>query len=152
MINNFFQYLTNSFFFVTFLFTMRQPKIFAPIRDDWSIRRRLLASLGFKDYASYLASDIWSSIRLSVMKRENWTCQVCGLPAKDVHHRRYTRGNLLGLLGKDLRHLYALCRTCHESVTFGSQGEFLTQAASSRALDLLLARREALERLERCRK
>lgn len=66
-----------------------------------------------KDYYInvYLKSDEWKRKRHVVLKRDNWTCISCGLPATEVHHRRYANYNI----GKEpIEWLVSLCKSCHE--------------------------------------
>jgi hypothetical protein len=57
----------------------------------------------------YLRSDEWKETRERVLKRENCTCQRCGKPARDVHHRKYDFISV-----KPDRVLMLLCRDCHD--------------------------------------
>ena len=64
-----------------------------------------------KQYREYLKSDAWQRKRYVVLKRDNWTCQYCGVPATEVHHKKYAKYQI----GKEpIKWLVSLCRTCHE--------------------------------------
>jgi len=64
-----------------------------------------------KQYREYLKSDAWQRKRYVVLKRDNWTCQYCGVPATEVHHKRYAKYKI----GKEpIKWLVSLCKSCHE--------------------------------------
>ncbi len=85
-------------------------------RKQYAQRNRLIRThCGFDTYAAYLASDLWKSIRRSVLKADKATCRCCGRNATEVHHIRYTVKNLTG---KSRKHLISICRECHEAIEF----------------------------------
>jgi len=60
-------------------------------------------------YAEYLKSDAWQRKRFVVLRRDNWTCQYCGVKATEVHHKRYAKN-----IGREpIKWLVSLCRECH---------------------------------------
>ena len=62
-------------------------------------------------YAQYLKSDAWQRKRFVVLRRDNWTCQICGAKATEVHHKRYAKN-----IGKEpIKWLVSLCRECHRN-------------------------------------
>jgi len=64
-----------------------------------------------KPYYDYLQSSIWKEKRDSVLKRDDYKCQICGGPAENVHHLTYRN------LGKEYPfELVSLCKLCHVSV------------------------------------
>lgn len=73
----------------------------------------VLSSLGFADYASYLASALWESIRIKAFARWGRQCRGCGGPACQIHHSNYALGTLDGT---NLNGLWPICRQCHESI------------------------------------
>lgn len=79
----------------------------------WGDRQAALCRLGFPDYATYLESPLWRSVRASVLARDRRRC-LCGKRANQVHHRRYDEQTLRG---ETLEHLVSVCRPCHR---FGS--------------------------------
>jgi len=87
--------------------------------DTYESRNILLRKMGYSSYSEYLKSPVWKSIRLAVLRRDRWLCQVCGKGAFQVHHLCYNRGVLLG---KDLGSLRSLCRDCHLAVEFTGEG------------------------------
>ena len=81
------------------------------MNDPYAYRADNLRKLGFKNYATYLRSDLWQGIRARVFARppEN-ACDKCQKrPATYVHHRAY---DLKTLSGEDLNSLNKLCRWC----------------------------------------
>ena len=59
----------------------------------------------------YLKSEEWQRKRYVVLKRDNWTCVSCSLPATEVHHKRYAKYNI----GKEpIDWLVSVCKNCHE--------------------------------------
>ena len=67
-------------------------------------------------YRQYLKSDAWKRKRYVVLKRDNWTCQECGVPATQVHHKKYAKYQI----GKEpIKWLVSLCGECHKkSINF----------------------------------
>ena len=60
----------------------------------------------------YLQSNVWQGKRKAVLKRDNYTCQCCGVTGipLEVHHLRDY--NKLG--NEPLSSLISVCRPCHE--------------------------------------
>lgn len=63
------------------------------------------------DYAVYLKSDHWRSLRCEAITRWGDRCANCSVPKVDVHHLRY--GTLYDVTTDDLM---PLCRRCHDTV------------------------------------
>lgn len=60
------------------------------------------------EYADYLETDHWESLRRQVLAKAMGRCQICGKPVQDVHHLTYEhRGR------EYLFELVALCHACH---------------------------------------
>ena len=59
-------------------------------------------------YHWYLASPYWKVRRREALKRANYRCQHCGLPANQVHHLTY-----VGVFNESPDDLAALCDRCH---------------------------------------
>lgn len=57
----------------------------------------------------YYRSPEWKEKRNKIMQRDNYTCQVCGDKATDVHHLNYNN-----LFDEWDIELVALCRHCHK--------------------------------------
>lgn len=77
-------------------------------------------NLGAADAIPY-SSQRWRRLRLQVMKRDHWLCQLCLprlTPAIDCDHiiPRAQGGS------DALTNLRALCRACHLKVTYEAQG------------------------------
>tara|TARA_Y100000356_G_scaffold45882_1_gene36122 strand:- start:82 stop:963 length:882 start_codon:yes stop_codon:yes gene_type:complete len=87
--------------------------------DEKFDRDTILYDLGFKNYASYIASDLWrKDIRPKVKKKYEGVCQSCkikmqgnGVP-QVVHHRKYTEANMSG---ESLDGLMLVCKKCHDN-------------------------------------
>jgi hypothetical protein len=97
------------------------PKCVYPQNKDLSktsMGRRqrdfVLRSYGYKNYTTYLRSELWSSIRAKVLHRAFCACG-CGREATQVHHKEYTEANLLG---ETLHGLVALNGDCHHGIEF----------------------------------
>ncbi len=87
-------------------------------RDRNSLLRRKIKKEGFKSYRDkyykYLLSPKWASIRASMLKTFNNTCQRCGFKTNKVwllhvHHLTYTN-----LFNEDQEDLELLCVKCHK--------------------------------------
>lgn len=61
----------------------------------------------------YMKSQEWNTRRLAVLKRDQYTCQLCSIDSVplDVHHITYAN-----LGSEPLTDLVALCRHCHDSI------------------------------------
>ena len=88
-------------------------------------RNKILAKMGFSDYADYLNSALWKSIRSKILKQYEHKCYFCKEYAILVHHVLYTKRTLQG---KDLRFLVPLCDKCHTELEFDSDGNKLPLA------------------------
>lgn len=90
----------------------------------------------WKGGAIYDYGDSWKKQRRKTAKRDNHTCQHCGITEKeykrktklplDVHHIRkfrdfgFVRGeNRNDIQANDLKNLILLCRSCHHKAEFG---------------------------------
>lgn len=118
----------------------------APKKPDppYLARWKILQSMGFKDYPTYLLSDLWATIRTKVLVREAYLCQTCGEPANTVHHLGYGRNTLLG---NKLTALVAVCGRCHWKIEFWAPGVKRTPIeAQSKTRKMLRLRRIATGR------
>lgn len=59
-------------------------------------------------YVDYIKSDEWKNKRQLVLKRDNYTCQICGKKAEQVHHLSYAHRE-----NEYLFELVSLCEQCH---------------------------------------
>lgn len=99
-----------------------------------STRSRVLQSIGFRTYKAYLASPLWLSIRLRVFAVKGRRCCLCGRRAIQVHHRRYDRRTLLGLI---LTWLEPVCRKCHREIEIKPNGRKRTHRSADRHFKIL---------------
>lgn len=83
-------------------------------RRQYRDRNRLLRALGFDNYAEYLKSEMWARVKQKVW-REGAKCTVCAGVATELHHRRYCKCDLEGLVTK---HIVPICRDCHQRIEF----------------------------------
>jgi hypothetical protein len=100
------------------------PKCVYPQNKDYSTiglgkkqRDFVLKAHGFKNYAAYLRSDLWLSIRAKILKNATCACG-CGQFANQVHHKAYTEANLMGATP---RGLIAINHDCHYKIEFAGQ-------------------------------
>ncbi len=72
--------------------------------------RRQIEILRAMPYSKYLQTDHWQNLRLRMLKRAGFKCQVCNSGGQlHVHHRTYVnRGN------EELKDLIVLCAACHQ--------------------------------------
>jgi 5-methylcytosine-specific restriction endonuclease McrA len=63
-----------------------------------------------EEYAEYMQSDTWKTIRAQRLALDNGECVLCGESAEHVHHRRYPEafGN------ETIKDLVCLCGACHK--------------------------------------
>ena len=76
-------------------------------------------SLGFENYADYLASPLWRKIRAQVLSSSHSTCQCCGAHATQVHHFSY---DLQYMDGSDSKALIPICESCHHKASVSRKG------------------------------
>lgn len=117
---------------------LRKKKHSKPSRDtaelqaaiSYARRNKILRKLGYLSYDEYLRSYTWSYIR-GIVLQKNPTCEFCGNPATQVHHSRYTRGNLSG---KSLKRLHSVCSSCHRLGEFTCAGQKLSPTDATRRM------------------
>jgi hypothetical protein len=80
----------------------------------YSDRNKIIKTMGFASYSSYLNSELWTSIRKQVLAKFP-TCYVCEKAAIQVHHLSYRKQDMDG---SDLSKLVALCAGCHFKIEF----------------------------------
>lgn len=113
-------------------------------------RNKLLTSMGYASYSCYLKSDLWRSIRDTVLKQSNHRCLLCRKEATEVHHCEYTKAVLLG---KDLSRLISICRQCHQKIEFdGDEKRFSTNDIAFAAIKIATRKsvKKALKPVCRC--
>lgn len=73
-----------------------------------------LNKLGFRNYAAYLRSPLWQSIRSRAFAQHGCVCLACrNAVAEVVHHTEYS---LLTLSGQCIETLQPLCAACHDDI------------------------------------
>jgi hypothetical protein len=95
-------------------------------------RNRNIRAMGFASYTEYLKSDLWESIRATVLSADN-TCWVCGTLATQVHHTKYRKKDLAG---RDLAFLKPICAGCHRFGEFDKHGVKLTPKLATRRMKI----------------
>jgi hypothetical protein len=97
------------------------PKCVYPQNNEYSTmslgktqRNFVLKAYGYKNYATYLQSSLWMSIRARVLEEAACICG-CGKAANQVHHKTYTEANLLG---ETLHGLVPINNNCHYTIEF----------------------------------
>ncbi len=66
------------------------------------------------DYSTKLRDPRWQKLRLQVLERDEWTCQLCcdSESTLHVHHKTYQRGK--EPWEYELDNFLTLCESCHE--------------------------------------
>lgn len=77
-------------------------------------RNETVRAMGYESYTKYLESELWATIRLTVLA-ERPLCHSCGAPATQVHHGCYKRRVLEG---RDRTQLFPVCGKCHKEAEF----------------------------------
>jgi 5-methylcytosine-specific restriction protein A len=81
-------------------------------------QNKTLLSLGYENYADYLAGSAWKSIRAAKLAVDP-LCEICGHSAAAVHHIDYGYSTLAG---RNARGLVSVCCQCHRDIEFTSAG------------------------------
>jgi 5-methylcytosine-specific restriction endonuclease McrA len=81
----------------------------ARLDEEDRLAKARIQELKSMTYSSYLETDHWNSIRVWVLKKAKFRCQLCNNQGEmHVHHRTYeNRGN------EQWGDLIVLCRSCH---------------------------------------
>jgi len=98
-------------------------------------RNRNLIRLGFANYAEYLESGLWASVRNAAFDRHGRRCVLCGKDATQVHHTGY---GVDTLIGNNLESLVPLCAGCHWKVEHDGKGNKRTRLSQVYAVFLRL--------------
>lgn len=80
----------------------------------YEARKVQLIKLGYKNYAEYLESELWQSIKKSLLRRHK-LCVICGNSSVVLHHLSYDADTLLGVTSHCL---VSLCNPCHAKIEF----------------------------------
>lgn len=99
-------------------------------------RNEILARMGFPDYQSYLASDLWAGIRKRVLEGNGRLCCACHGKANQVHHSVYDERNLSGA---SLSFMHAICDPCHRKIEFDGRGKIMDMKAVNNRLQILMS-------------
>jgi hypothetical protein len=104
------------------------------MKTSWySKRDEVLQRLGYADYADYLSSKRWRTIRARVFNRCKGICEVCRIkPAREVHHRSYC---LDAMTGKRLDDLVGCCRECLQTAEFENSRKASPRRANLQMVD-----------------
>lgn len=65
-------------------------------------------------YNKYLNSAPWLKLRAAILKRDNYSCGLCGLGADQVHHLSYDRVGY-----EEDGDLISVCKNCHNNIHRG---------------------------------
>lgn len=88
-----------------------QPSEFLTLRNQSNEAERMNEIIG--DYKAYLQSDEWKRIREQALKRDGYTCRMCGTAINlRVHHVNY---EYVGT-EHELDDVVTLCEECHSKV------------------------------------
>ena len=88
-----------------------QPSEFLTWRNQFYEVERMNELVG--DYNAYLLSDAWKIIREQALRRDGYTCKICGTGINlRVHHVNYEH---LGT-EQELDDVVTLCEECHSKV------------------------------------
>ena len=73
-------------------------------------------------YSEKLKDPRWQKMRLKVLDRDDWACQICGdnESTLHVHHRYYKKG--CNPWDYPMESLVVLCEGCHDSEREGRKG------------------------------
>jgi len=66
----------------------------------------------------------WIQIRRLALERDDGTCQVCGGPASDVHHRKPRSIGPSTVDRYGLANLVSVCRRCHQALEHRPMSSF----------------------------
>ncbi len=74
-----------------------------------------------QDFAkAFYNSDLWKQVRLSILKRDCYMCQMngCSNPAEEVHHiKKLTPSNINDpMVSVNQNNLISLCGSCHKLI------------------------------------
>lgn len=67
----------------------------------------------------FYASVAWQAARMAALKRDRFSCQICGQRAQEVHHRIELDENNVNDpdIALNLKNLQSLCHDCHTRIT-----------------------------------
>lgn len=125
----------SSFCLSCFSLANNAPNTYARLRES-------LEDLGYADYAAYLDSDLWHSIRSKFLPSGDGKCPVCrDGKATQVHHTNYS---LPVMKGERNDKLMPICRRCHAAAEFKGGKKVSLNEANSRIAAAKKAGRKSL--------
>jgi 5-methylcytosine-specific restriction endonuclease McrA len=70
-------------------------------------------------------SKIWKQTRELVLRRDQFTCKMCGLRGDEVHHIKPLTDKNIDTVEISLNedNLMTLCKECHSKITAGYDGD-----------------------------
>ena len=70
-------------------------------------------------------STAWKKLRETALRRDRFTCQICGTRAEEVHHKiELTKENIADAnVALNLNNLQSLCHDCHAALTAEEHGK-----------------------------
>lgn len=104
--------------------------------NAYTQRSKTLVEIGFNSYPEYLASDLWRSIRASILHRDNRKCRMCSKQATEVHHASYAKDVMLG---ENHGLLASVCNDCHCVIERNSDGTKTLLTEANRRFGILAA-------------
>jgi 5-methylcytosine-specific restriction endonuclease McrA len=92
-------------------------------------------------YKEKLQDPRWQKKRLSILKRDNWTCQICHSTEKTltVHHFKYSKNPW----DTTNNFLLTVCKNCHKELQIGQKAitedlkHFISQNPDPKSLGLI---------------
>jgi hypothetical protein len=87
-------------------------------------------------YAEKLKDPRWQKVRLEILNRDEWRCQVCDdeTTCLIVHHKRYVRGR--EPWEYELRLLITLCEKCHDKFHEDKKPPYTNKRAQQKIIEL----------------
>ena len=105
--------------------------------EEYAERNDLLIDFGFRNYAAYLHSALWKSIRDEKLAKDP-ECYGCGRTDHlQVHHGRYTIDNLSGISDE---YLFSICPRCHKWIEITKDWIKRSPTAATEELERVRAR------------
>lgn len=103
-----------------------------------------MAERDARSYAEKLKDPRWQKLRLEVLNRHNWSCEIChdGGSELNVHHSYYDKDCEPWEYPAEMMH--CLCRRCHDEAhqmdkAFSRAAAYLTYPEKERMRTLVMA-------------
>ena len=94
---------------LTELFRRRSEKLKEYYRSLFDEKNKAWWNL----YNEYLLSSDWNNKRISILERDNYICQVCGISGVEMHVHHLSYENVGDELSSELM---TVCRDCHQDL------------------------------------